>query len=46
MAAVAHRLGRDQVVWASGPDMTPVLEIERGVGGAGRWVHNPPPWNT
>ena len=28
--AVAHRIGREDVVWAFGPDMTPVLEIDPG----------------
>ena len=27
MGLTAHRIGRDEVVWAFGPDMTPVLEI-------------------
>ena len=26
----AHRIGRDEVVWAFSPDMTPVLEIDPG----------------
>ncbi len=26
----AHRIGRDEVVWAFSPDLTPVLEIEPG----------------
>ena len=30
MAATAHRISRDEVVWAFGPDMTPVLEIDPG----------------
>jgi amidase len=30
MGATAHRIGRDEVVWAFGPDMTPVLEIDPG----------------
>jgi amidase len=32
MMAVAteHRLGRDQVIWAFGPDLEPVLEVEPG----------------
>jgi amidase len=28
--ATAHRISRDDVVWAFGPDLTPVLEIEPG----------------
>jgi amidase len=28
--AAAHRISRDDVVWAFGPEMTPVLEIEAG----------------
>jgi amidase len=28
--AVEHRLGRDQVIWAFGPDLEPVLEVEPG----------------
>jgi amidase len=28
--AAAHRIGRDQVVWAFGPDLEPVLEIDPG----------------
>ncbi len=28
--AAAHRIGRDDVVWAFGPDMEPVLEVEPG----------------
>ena len=28
--AAAHRIGRDEVVWAFGPDMEPVLEVEPG----------------
>jgi amidase len=30
MAAVQHRLTRDQVVWAFGPDMRPAIEIDPG----------------
>ena len=30
MAATAHRISRDEVVWAFGPDMKPVLEIDPG----------------
>jgi amidase len=31
MAVVTeHRLGRDQVIWAFGPDLEPVLEVEPG----------------
>ena len=30
MGLTAHRIGRDDVVWAFGPDMTPVLEIDPG----------------
>ena len=30
MGVTAHRIGRDEVVWAFGPDMTPVLEIDPG----------------
>ncbi len=28
--AVAHRLGRDEIIWAFGPDLEPVLEIDPG----------------
>ena len=28
--AIEHRIADDQVVWAFGPDMTPVLEVEPG----------------
>jgi amidase len=28
--ATTHRLGRDQVIWAFGPDLEPVLEVEPG----------------
>jgi amidase len=28
--ATEHRLGRDQVIWAFGPDLEPVLEVEPG----------------
>jgi amidase len=28
--AAEHRLGRDQVIWAFGPDLEPVLEVEPG----------------
>jgi amidase len=28
--AAAHRIGRDEVVWAFGPEMEPVLEVEPG----------------
>jgi amidase len=28
--ATAHRLSRDQVIWAFGPDLEPVLEVEPG----------------
>src|SRR3982074_1998387 len=28
--ATAHPLGRDEVVWAFSPDMTPVLEVDPG----------------
>src|SRR6476469_9502075 len=28
--AVDHRIGRDEIVWAFGPDLSPVLEIEPG----------------
>jgi len=28
--AAAHRIGRDEVVWAFGPDLEPVLEIDPG----------------
>ncbi|HEU5277759.1 MAG TPA: acetamidase/formamidase family protein [Gaiellaceae bacterium] len=28
--AVGHRIGRDEIVWAFGPDLEPVLEIEPG----------------
>jgi amidase len=28
--ATAHRLSRDQVIWAFGPDLDPVLEVEPG----------------
>jgi amidase len=28
--ATAHRLSRDQVIWSFGPDLEPVLEVERG----------------
>jgi amidase len=28
--AAAHRIGRDDVVWAFGPDLEPVLEVEPG----------------
>jgi amidase len=30
MAAVAHRIGRENVVWAFGPEMEPVLEVDPG----------------
>src|SRR5690242_20212399 len=26
----SHRIGRDEVVWAFSPDMTPVLEVDPG----------------
>ncbi len=29
-AAASHRIGRDEVVWAFGPSMEPVLEVEPG----------------
>jgi amidase len=29
--STAYRLGRDEVVWAFGPEMTPALEVEPGV---------------
>jgi amidase len=28
--AVAHRIGRDEIIWAFGPDLEPVLEIDPG----------------
>ncbi|HEX9599812.1 MAG TPA: acetamidase/formamidase family protein [Gaiellaceae bacterium] len=28
--AVDHRIGRDQIIWAFGPDLEPVLEVEPG----------------
>src|SRR5256885_14220330 len=28
--AVDHRIGRDEIIWASGPDLEPVLEVEPG----------------
>src|SRR5438874_10746251 len=28
--AVAHRIGRDEIIWAFGPELEPVLEIEPG----------------
>ena len=28
--ATAHRISRDEVVWAFGPDLVPVLEVEPG----------------
>jgi amidase len=28
--AAEHRIGRDQVIWAFGPDLQPVLEVEPG----------------
>ena len=28
--AVGHRIGRDEVVWAFGPELEPVLEIDPG----------------
>src|SRR6478752_10412086 len=28
--AVDHRLGRDEIIWAFGPDLEPVLEVEPG----------------
>ena len=28
--ATTHRLGRDQIIWAFGPDLDPVLEVEPG----------------
>ena len=28
--AVGHRIGRDEIIWAFGPDLEPVLEIEPG----------------
>jgi amidase len=28
--AVDHRIGRDEIVWAFGPDLEPVLEVEPG----------------
>ena len=29
-STTSHRIGRDEVVWAFGPDMEPVLEVEPG----------------
>src|SRR5205807_8142553 len=28
--AVGHRIGRDEVIWAFGPELEPVLEIDPG----------------
>ena len=28
--AVGHRIGRDEIIWAFGPDLEPVLEVEPG----------------
>ena len=28
--AVGHRIGRDEIIWAFGPELEPVLEIEPG----------------
>jgi amidase len=28
--AVDHRIGREEIIWAFGPDLEPVLEVERG----------------
>jgi len=28
--AVDHRIGRDEIIWAFGPDLAPVLEVEPG----------------
>src|SRR5438128_12562201 len=28
--AVDHRIGRDEIIWAFGPDLEPVLEVEPG----------------
>src|SRR4029079_10858905 len=28
--AVAHRIGRDEIIWAFGPELEPVLEIDPG----------------
>jgi amidase len=28
--AVGHRIGRDEIIWAFGPDLQPVLEVEPG----------------
>src|SRR5262249_6263886 len=28
--AVGHRIGRDEIIWAFGPDLEPVLEIDPG----------------
>src|SRR2546430_14479078 len=28
--AVDHRIGRDEIIWAFGPDLEPVLEVESG----------------
>jgi amidase len=28
--AVDHRIGRDEIIWAFGPDLEPVLEVEAG----------------
>jgi hypothetical protein len=41
---------RHEVVWAFRPDITPALEIDLDAQVvatmvAGRWVHNPPPWD-
>jgi Predicted acetamidase/formamidase len=27
---MAHRISRDEVIWAFGPDLEPVLEVEPG----------------
>src|SRR5437667_7081644 len=28
--AVTHRIGRDEIIWAFGPELEPVLEVEPG----------------
>jgi amidase len=28
--ATEHRIGRDEVIWAFGPDLEPVLEVDPG----------------
>jgi len=30
LGAIDHRIGRDEIIWAFGPDLEPVLEVEPG----------------